>query len=485
MIFQPYKAILRIGLVVLVLALLVTACQQNPDLPAPTAQMTPSGSTPSPVAVDLPAATATTGPIVTPTSVLNAALTDLKGQEVIFWNPWQGDLAKAAADVVNRYNLTNPYGLKVRMQAWYSSGALYDALDQALQDPSAERPSLIAASSEQLAGWANGSQPALIDLLPYLQNDQVGLSQDEMKAYSDVFWAQDHLGSRQIGLPALRSAQVLFYNQTWAEDLGFQTAPKTPDEFKKQACEAAKKNNTSGNADLYGTGGWLIDTDAITTLSWLTAFNAKVIPSAEGLPYTFESKQSEQALTFLRGMLADGCAWLARNPAPYEYFSQRRALFYTGSLADLPVQAHWQELQKSKDEWTILPFMDAQGKAVVFTSGYSYGILRGKPAQQFAAWVFARWLSQPEVAARFIQAWPSIPVSSQMANALPADSASFPWNKILPLADQVRPAPGLASWRTARRLLEDAGWQVYHQTDDRLPSILPQLDQAVQEFTRK
>lgn len=479
---QPHKALLAI---ITILVLLLAACQDSPVLPSATAGVTPAGGTPQPVEAATPES-----PVVNPTALsptqpatdgaFGVHFSALKGQTIAFWHPWQGDTEKRAQAAVDDFNRSNPWGITVKIKALYTSGALYDAINTAVKQKDGEMPAVIAATTDQLAGWAQaGSEPGLVDLAPYVADGAVGLSENEVSAYVPAFWAQDTAGPVRFGIPALRTAQVLFYNQSWAQELGFSAAPKNPQEFKAQACAAAQHNNTAGNPDLYGTGGWIIDTDALTTLSWLAAFGAEPIPQAEGQPYAFESKPAESALAYLRGLLDDGCGWLAKNPAPYEYFASRMALFYSGTLADLYPQSRAMELAKSGDTWEILPFHGTDGKPFVYSSGYSYGVLKSTPEKQLAAWLFARWMETPSTAAALGDPLPSLPVSSAVRAQMASVQAKFPWAQVLPLADFARPAPGLASWRGARRMVEDAAWQIYHQTAESVPMILPALDEAL------
>ncbi|PIZ25991.1 MAG: ABC transporter substrate-binding protein, partial [Chloroflexi bacterium CG_4_10_14_0_8_um_filter_57_5] len=45
---------------------------------------------------------------------------------------------------------------------------------------------------------------------------------------------QDPVNGQRLGAPAQRSARFLFYNQTWARELGFSAPPATADEFRQQ-----------------------------------------------------------------------------------------------------------------------------------------------------------------------------------------------------------------------------------------------------------
>jgi ABC-type glycerol-3-phosphate transport system substrate-binding protein len=491
--FRPNRATL---LALLALIMLLAACQSNTPPPNATPDGKTGARTPSP-AVQATSTTAPTPlPTATPEPRLGAEPEELRGQVVQFWHPWQGELAERVQQAAEAFNKSNTWGVRVRVTAWYGSGALAEAVAEVAagsgDDKDRERPSALAATSEQLAGWA--VKPSLlVDLTPYIENRQSGLSLEERQAYAPAFWSQDQHNETRFGLPALRTARVLFYNETWAKELGFSSPPSTPANLKAQACAAAQANNAAEVMELSGTGGWVTDTDALTTLSWLAAFGADPLSpgeaGADGGPtavrmYAFESEAAEEALVFLRGMIEDGCAWIGRSLDPQEYFARRRALFISASPADAMNQARWQEVAQSEDRWVMLPYPSVEGAPVVVSGGYSYGVVESSPGEQLAAWLFVRWLSEPEQAAALMEGWPSLPVRADTATLLEKNARSFPWNQILPLAQaEIRPAPGLASWRAARRAVEDAAWQVYHLPADMLPDVLPSLDAMLEEMS--
>jgi multiple sugar transport system substrate-binding protein len=461
--------------------LILVSCQENTEIPWATVSAPPATNTPKPHENSPAVLPPTNTPTVIPDSTQVTTKT-LRGKTIEFWHSWQGELAKEAEDAAAEFNRTNQWGLTVKVKPFYSIGALDDAVEAGIKDPSTGLPQAIAAPGEQLAVWSE-KYGILSDLNGYVQDQKFGMSQNEINSFSPIFWNQDRVGEKKIGIPALRTAWVIFYNETWAKELGFSNPPKTPEEFKKQACAAAKKNNAAGYLEKYGTGGWIIDDDALTTLSWLTAFGAQPIPDAEGKPYRFQSPEAGKAITFLRGMLDDGCAWQPRNPVPYEYFGKRMALFYTGTLPDGDIQNRWQNKLKNADKWRILPFMSEDGKPVVYGGGPSYAVLKSDPDTELAAWLFLRFLETPAIAVKLTKALPSIPVSSAISEQLSGMENTFPWKDLLPVNEQVRAAPTLPSWSIARRLLEDAGWQVYHIPVDQILQILPDLDQAILDIS--
>lgn len=484
--FWPSRARLSGILVSVWLGILVlTGCQKATMVPTVSIVATPREGRPTGMVTPL----LTVAPTVVSTpTVPPVDLGGLRGKEITLWHPWQGGLSNEMDQAIDSFNQSNEWGIKVQVKAFYNTGALSDAVESLATDSEGTKPQVIVATSEQLADWyVNGK--SLLDLTDYVTSAQYGLSEGERNAYSPVFWNQDVAEGHRFGMPALRNAQILFYNSSWAKELGFSNPPTTPDEFKQQACEAGKVNNAATEISFHGTGGWLIDSDALTTMSWLAAFGANPVPDGEGKPYTFESEQSEQAISFTRQLYDNGCAWVGRNPEPYEYFSKRMALFYAGNLTDISSQKRIMDLQQSKDEWTILPFPGSDGKPVVYSGGYSYGLLQSEDKEAaLAGWLLIRWLETPRVAAKLTVALPSIPVSSAIASELGDYQAHFPWDGILPLFDQAKPAPALSSWRQVRRLVEDATWQIFHLPveglEQVLPQTLPQLDQSIQEIVQ-
>ena len=197
-----------------------------------------------------------------------------------------------------------------------------------------------------LLTWQAQSQ-IVFPLDELIHDPEWGLTSQETADIFNVFWNEESDGQRW-GIPAERNAQVLFYNVSWAQALGFQHPPANTAEFKAQACAAMKANVADDNPDNNGTGGWILSTDPLALESWRLAFGGDPLPTQEGQPYNFNTPAAVSAYTFLKSMVDENCAWTARNPAPYPYFAQRQALFYSGSLLDLPFQARAMDFAKYK-----------------------------------------------------------------------------------------------------------------------------------------
>jgi multiple sugar transport system substrate-binding protein len=432
-----------------------------------------------------------TRPSRTPTSaILNqASLGDLKGIHVQFWYPFLGKTADQFAALAARFNQENTWGIWVDGRALGNPSELSRQVEAALPGSSSpgagELPDLVIANPEQALRWQVLS-PVLVDLTGYLSDPAVGLSAQERGDFALPFWNLGLSDGKQVGLPALGSVQVLFYNQTWAKELGFNQPPATTEEFRQQACKAALANRQDGSIENDGTGGWLISSDGMTMLEWLAAFGASIDP-APGQAYTFNTPQAAAAFTFLKDLVSHNCAWLGLDPQPYTYFATRRALFYSGSLEDIPAQEAASAQQASKDAWTVIPMPGSAGQPVVITFGQTYHLVASTPARQLAAWLFLRWMVAPDVQAQLVRVTGAYPLRGAELTLLADYRHDHPqWGAVWPFASFAHIPPVQASWVQVSSVLEDASQQLFQPetTPDQIPAMLAEMDAMALELSR-
>ena len=461
--------------------LLATACQGGTT--APPHSPTPSGTaTITPTRVKLvtstPSATATLTTV--PIKVQSASL---KGTGVLLQHAWSGAARKALEDLVAKFNQSNPWGITATAEQVGDDQALYAQLEGQLAKGSYDAlPNLILAAPEQIASL-NDQESIITNLAPYLVDAQYGLTSAEKNAIPDIFWAQDRpLAEMQLGLPAQRNLAVLFYNLSWAQELGFSRPPATPDEFRLQACAAAKAVKDKGATDTSGTGGWVVNNDAETMMSWMYAFGGVDLPQRPSQPYRFNTTGNQAAITFFYSLFNNDCAWVSRQETPYDYFAQRQALMYSGDLGDIAVQAKMSAHDSASDQWTVIPYPTTGKQPQVVAGGASYAILRHGDIPDLAAWLLARWLDQPENQAALSQASGWMPASTTAFASLQAYETTHPqWKEAVSWTSWIQPLPGIGSWQAARMVLSDAGWQVFHPkpTPDSPAALLDQLDHTV------
>ncbi len=126
---------------------------------------------------------------------------------------WFSGEAVFLAQMAAEFNAVNPWGVNISTVQHPNLNRLAQAVALALENDSP--PGLVVALPEQLAEW----RPALLDLTPYAAHPQWGVLQADILP---AFLAASRLEGAQMGLPLLRSGRYLFYNVTWARELGFE-----------------------------------------------------------------------------------------------------------------------------------------------------------------------------------------------------------------------------------------------------------------------
>lgn len=463
---------------VLLAANFLAACQSSP---APVESETQKSPTSAQVVTATPRSTVRPPIDPTATQSLRIPAEQLEGLQIQFWHPWAGEISREIDLLVDQFNQTNEWGIHVTVHRSGSSMALVQEVDRSAAGGEV-LPQVVAAPSEHLLTWLERDQ--IILPLDSLVSDPVwGLDEKQRAEIALVFWLQDQSHDRQAGIPVQRSAQVLVYNQTWARELGFSTPPQTTETFREQACAAAQALRSDRDPGNDGMGGWILDTDGLTVYSWLKSFELESVVQGDPPVFVFNQPPALQALTYLRGLMDDGCAWIARDPAPYNYFANRQALFYSASLLDLPLQVSAQVRAASQDEWTLLPF-PGHPRPTLVVSGLSYGVLRSSETAELAGWLFVRWMSLAENQARILTAGGGLPVSVSAASLAAKDMNKIPqWASVNAWIPIAQPAPQSSGWRVARHVLEDAARQAMQSyiSPEQFTEILAELDATIAE----
>jgi len=463
-----FKKFFLNGIALIIIPTIICACsapRQAPITILPTA--TGSSST-----IEI-----TSTPTIDHRTLVPADGLNLKDIRIIFWHPWTGTLEDRVHALVQEFNKVNEWGIVVEDTAIGDESYLIRKIQSSIDEQ--KMPDLVSLPIHSLSSL-HTQNSILVNLDPYIENASLGLTDEEILTYPVTFWQQDILDGFRFGVPAERDVRVLFYNRSWAQELGFEQPPTDPNEFINQACAAARENSFDEDDSNDGTGGWIYDTDPMTVLSWLKAFKGGDLPTSGGRSYDFETIQNEEALAFLNRIYRISCAWIGREPQPYLYFANRQALFYAGWLSEYTEQ----EKISNKDEWEIIPFMSIDGEPVLITDGFSFGAMKSDPTHQLAAWLFIRWMLQPENQASLIETTGTLPLTNTALTFLEDFRKDHPtWDSILIDIPLIRPMNALDSWDVAGRVLQDAAWQVTLATVKQgdMSFILEQADKLLRE----
>ena len=211
--------------------------------------------------------------------------------------------------------------------------------------------------------------------------------------------------------------EMLYYNTDWLQELGFDGPPQTPDEFREMTCAASKTAFTGATGGGSSTGYELDVADASHVAAWTFAFGGNIYDNQTN-QYTYDSPATTEAMTFLQGLINDGCITVVTEQyGDQTDFGAGRTLFTTGSTSGLPYYTSAVD-DGAKFTWSVgaLPHKGANPAQDVY--GASVSIPKHNPEQEVAAWLFVKYLTSPDVQAKWARATGYLPVRKSVADGM-------------------------------------------------------------------
>lgn len=407
-----------------------------------------------------------------------------KGIEIVFWHPWSGRMANLANELVTEFNQDNEWGINVITEAYSDDLVLAQQVADNLEG-NGQLPDLIAAP-DFLFTLIEEEGVEFQDLNQYMTSQQWGIARAELERFYPIFLKPGEREDRRINFPAYRTGHFLFYNQTWADELGFPQVPMTPELFSDVACAAARANQFGSNPDNIGTGGWVYSFDANAFYSWLKVFGGGT-GKESGSDAGLANIQNIDGSNYLFEMFLpqNNCAWRGRQSVPFDYFANRQAIAYSGSMEDILVQEQVIDLSEVEDTWTIIPYPALSGKPVVIINGESYGILSKDDERTLAAWLFIKWMTQSINQVKVVETTFSLPLSAAALDQLVEFRINHPaWSDALTYLPFMQPTPSFSDWLILRDIFSDISWQLTQYTTaiDDIPLMWKNADDLMQEM---
>lgn len=448
----------------LILSVMLTACTPAATAPAgtnaadqtqPTASPTPEQATATPaieeVDVDLPA-----------------------GISLVFWHPWSGELADIFQEITEDFNRANTWGIEVAFEGHADQNEMLD--DMAAAMAAEALPDILAAPSQVLRMW-DQQGVSFRDLNVFIADEESGLSEEDLNAMLPIFWKADVVDDRRLAVPIYRSGNFLFYNRTWAQELGFENLPDTSSAFSQQSCAAAQANIGVAN----GTGGWLYDDGALTSLSWMQAFSTSSLLDDDG-NVDFQEQGNQAGLEYIYDLYMQDCAWTGQQSVPYQYFADRYALFYSGSSEDIFVQEAANLEAENQDEWALIPYPSDESRPVVYVDGWSAAVLSDDEDKAMAAWLFLRYLLDEQTQVGIVEDTGALPLSNAVINEMIDFRQAHPaWAGALQYIALAQNTPLDPVWIQVEPVLADMAWQLrqYNTAREDIPGLLAEADAII------
>jgi multiple sugar transport system substrate-binding protein len=475
-----YKKIIKVAIpVAMILSLLLAACG-----PAATTEpvVTEAPVMPTAVPTEAPMEQPTEAPTEVPTAAPTEApkpAADPTGQTVTFWHVWGTGLPnETMLAIVDDFNATNEWGITVEAYDQGSYSNLEDAFNAAVQ--SGDLPDLVTGYTNAMANWY--AVDAVVDLSPYVNDPVLGLSEDDWAAfYTGAINGGKAPDGKFFAFPISQSANVIFYNSQWAKELGFDNAPTDYEEFKAQACAATEANNSDSDPDNDGTGGLVLYASASNVASFVFANGGDML-NADKTGYDFTDQTVVDVADFFKDLWDSGCAYPTES-YPNPEFATRKALFTVSSTAGLPYQVAAFDAEGAiKDDWTLIPFPGKDGGEAVNLFGQYVAMGNTNPERMMATWVFLKYLTSPEVQAKWIEGSAYYPTRSDTLQYLDTFSQDNPiWSYGLSFLDVGNAEPAWPSWTSVRRSVGDTFNAILQGTPSDIPSLLEELNNTAAE----
>jgi ABC-type glycerol-3-phosphate transport system substrate-binding protein len=140
----------------------------------------------------------------------------------------------------------------------------------------------------------------------------------------------------------------------------------------------------------------------------------------------------------------------------------------------------------NSDKWTVIPFPGLKRPALV-AYGSSYVILKSEKEKELAAWLFVRWMLEPQQDARMAEATHLFPLRSSTLDLLADYKRTHPqWAQAVNLIPELTLQPQLASWRNVKIMLGDGFAQMYRMNipSGQIATVLAQMEATSRDLSK-
>jgi multiple sugar transport system substrate-binding protein len=360
---------------------------------------------------------------------------DPRGQEVTFWYQHTGDREQVLQSMIEDFNATNEWGITVKGEF----AGDYDAINDKIVDgcSTGQVPDISVAYQNQAAVYA--ASDCVVELTSYINSRRWGFSEEELDDFFPFVFFGDYLPQLDgsYGFPTQRSMEVLYYNEDWLHDLNYDHPPRTWEEFEVMACAASDRDSDIYADMLFNQGGALTN------------------PDQTG--YTFGDEAGLKVLTLLHNLFEKGCLIVESDTHEDRVeFSEGRTLFTISSTSGLPEYLRMVS-EGAGFNWSISTLPTVLDSPRVNVYGASLSIFRTTDEVQLAAWLFIKWLTEPEQTAHWARSSNYFPVRKSAAESLEGYFAENPqYEKAFGLLDyDIVIEPGIKSYDSCRASISE------------------------------
>jgi len=345
-------------------------------------------------------------------------------QIVTYWHHHTGPHEELLSAMVDEFNRSNEWDITVLAESQESCDDLYQKLLTGI--PSRQLPSVATACQGQLATYA--AQGAPVVLSPYVESEMWGYTREEVADFFPAALSTGYLPQfkARYGWPFYKSTEVMVYNEDWLAELGFDGPPETWDAFASMACSAIEQPFSGATGEGVALG-YEYSIDALRFPAFVYSRGGDII-NEDATAYVFNGPEGLASLAFLKDLGDRGCAApTVERDRDRTDFSAGWVLFTISPVHHLP---HYGEAisERAGFQWSVNPPPHSADRDASRMDIYGpvHLIFRTTPGEQLAAWLFVRWMSEPEQQARWAAGTSYYPVRQSTVDLLTEYFAEHP-----------------------------------------------------------
>lgn len=379
---------------------------------------------------------------------------DPTGQTVEFWYTHSGEREEALQDLIDLFNTTNPHGIQVRGEHVGRHSAIYKRMLLGIEG--GPFPQLTEAYRNQAVAYYKAG--VIVDLTRYMDSPKWGMSADEREDFIPGSLEQDNVNGVQTALLPNRSMEVLYYNEDWLDELGFDGPPADWEQFAAM-CRAATERPFSRSRGKRSIG-FAFDRDASRLAAMIFSRGGSLMNAAQ-TAYTFDTPETRASIELVRDLVAARAAVLSPRNQDRTAFAAGEALFAQRSSSGVPgfdaaVRAG------AGFAWNVAGVPAGSDRQVHNVFGASLAVVKSdSPEQRLASWLFLKWFVEPVQQDRWASATGYFPVRQSIAHRL-APHFRVAYN----LLEDGRPEPDVGGYEPVRALIIEALEQIVEQGGD-------------------
>jgi len=344
------------------------------------------------------------------------------GQTITFWHNYTQARELALDKIVADFNATNEYGITVQAEYQGNYNDIFNKMLSVLKTPDA--PALITAYQDQAATYQIAD--SLIDINPLLNSTKWGISEADQKDFFPGILKQyifPTLDNARLGFPVDSSIEVLYYNMDWLKELGYDTPPTTPEQFKEMACKASQQPFSKAAAE--GSIGYELNVGASQFAGWTFAYGGNVYDYNTN-QYIYDSKAAQDAMSFLQDLINSGCVSVSTEKyGDQTDFGNGKVLFTIGSSSGLPFYTQTVD-EGTKFTWSVAAIPHTTEEPIMNIHGSGVSIPKTTPEQELAGWLLLKYFTSPDVQSEWAKASGYFPVRESVAGRLDKNLAENP-----------------------------------------------------------